>query len=192
MVEIGAGGGSIAAIDRLGRVQVGPQSAGSEPGPACYGRGGERATVTDADLVLDRLDPARFAGGSLALDSEGARAALRRDVAEPWRDGPAIALREAALAVSEVVDENMAAAARAHAAEWGKDLAGRTLIAFGGAAPIHAAPTSEQARACQSPRAAGGGRGLRHGLPRGAHLLRVWCAAATCAYRRSMRRWSTR
>ena len=144
MVEIGAGGGSIAAIDRLGRVQVGPQSAGSEPGPACYGRGGERATVTDADLVLDRLDPARFAGGSLALDSEGARAALRRDVAEPWRDGPAIALREAALAVSEVVDENMAAAARAHAAEWGKDLAGRTLIAFGGAAPIHAARLADK------------------------------------------------
>ena len=144
MVEIGAGGGSIAAVDRLGRVQVGPQSAGSEPGPACYGRGGERATVTDADLVLGRLDPARFAGGSLALDGEGARAALRRDVAEPWRDGPAIELREAALAVSEVVDENMAAAARAHAAEWGKDLAGRTLIAFGGAAPIHAARLADK------------------------------------------------
>lgn len=138
MVEIGAGGGSIAAVDRLGRVQVGPQSAGSEPGPACYGRGGEKATVTDADLVLDYLDPARFAGGSIALDGDGARAALQRDVAEPWQPGQTVNLTQAARVVSEVVDENMAAAARAHAAEWGKDLAGRTLIAFGGAAPIHA------------------------------------------------------
>ena len=152
MVEIGAGGGSIAGVDRLGRVQVGPESAGSTPGPACYGRGGERATVTDANLVQGRLYADRFAGGSIALDADAAGAALVRDVARllkrgasPSRTpaegslGEAGASRGAAAAVTEVVDENMAAAARAHAAEWGKDVTGRTIIAFGGAAPLHAA-----------------------------------------------------
>ncbi len=143
MVEIGAGGGSIAAVDRLGRIAVGPRSAGSEPGPACYGRGGKHATVTDADVTLERLDPARFAGGTLTLDTRAAGQALRRDVGEPWR-GPDCPVRDAAVAVSEIVDENMAAAARAHAAEWGKDIANRTLIAFGGAAPIHAARIAEK------------------------------------------------
>ena len=146
MVEIGTGGGSIASVDRLGRVQVGPRSAGSEPGPACYGRGGERATVTDADLVLERLDAARFAGGSIALDEAAARDALLRDVAAPWRGPENASAQEAARAVNEVVDENMAAAARAHAAEWGKELAGRTLIAFGGAAPLHAAHLADKLR----------------------------------------------
>ena len=143
MVEIGAGGGSLASVDRLGRIQVGPQSAGSEPGPACYGRGGRNATVTDADVVLDRLDPARFAGGTLHLDVDAARAVVEADVAQPWAsadDG----VSEAADAIAEVVDENMAAAARAHAAEWGKEIASRTLIAFGGAAPIHAANIAEK------------------------------------------------
>ena len=145
MVEIGAGGGSLASLDRLGRIHVGPQSAGSEPGPACYGRGGDRATVTDADVVLDRLDPSRFAGGSLRLDVDAARLALDRDVLQPWREtGGAETIEAAAGAVSEVVDENMAAAARAHAAEWGKDIRARTLIAFGGAAPIHAARIAEK------------------------------------------------
>ena len=138
MVEIGAGGGSIAGVDRLGRIQVGPESAGSTPGPACYGRGGERATVTDANLVLGRLHADRFAAGSITLDVDAARAALLGDVARPWRgergEAPA-----AAAAVAEVVDESMAAAVRAHAAEWGKDVTARTLIAFGGAAPLHAA-----------------------------------------------------
>ena len=143
MVEIGAGGGSIATVDRLGRIAVGPQSAGSEPGPACYGRGGERATVTDADVILGRLDPSRFAGGTMALDTGAAAQALHRDVGEPWR-GADCPVGDAADAVSEIVDENMAAAARAHAAEWGKDNAGRTLIAFGGAAPIHAARIAEK------------------------------------------------
>ena len=138
MVEIGAGGGSIAGVDRLGRVQVGPESAGSTPGPACYGRGGERATVTDANLLLGRLYADRFAGGSLGLDVDAAGAALLRDVAKPWR-GEGGDASEAAAAVTEVVDENMAAAARAHAAEWGQDVTGRTIIAFGGAAPLHAA-----------------------------------------------------
>ncbi len=141
MVEIGAGGGSLASVDRLGRIQVGPHSAGSEPGPACYGRGGSRATVTDADVVLDRLDPARFAGGTLHLDVDAARDAVQADVAEPWGSD---AVATAADAVSEVVDENMAAAARAHAAEWGKEIGSRTLIAFGGAAPIHAAKIADK------------------------------------------------
>lgn len=162
MVEIGAGGGSIASVDRLGRVQVGPQSAGSEPGPACYGRGGRKATVTDADLARGRLDPQRFAAGSIALDVEAAEQALERDVAEPWLRDTAVSVQEAAAAVGEVVDENMAAAARAHAAEWGKEMAGRTLIAFGGAAPIHAAALARKLRlnAVLVPSAAGVGSAL--------------------------------
>ena len=143
MVEIGAGGGSIASVDRVGRLQVGPQSAGSSPGPACYGRGGERATVTDADLLQGRLDAVRFAGGAITLDEEAATTAVERDVVSPWQGGQ-LSVADAASAVGEVVDENMAAAARAHAAEWGKDMAGRTLIAFGGAAPIHAARIAEK------------------------------------------------
>ena len=144
MVEIGAGGGSLASVDRLGRIQVGPQSAGSEPGPACYGRGGSHATVTDADVVLDRLDPARFAGGSMHLDVDAARAVVAADVAEPWGQDGAAGVDSAADAIGEVVDENMAAAARAHAAEWGKEIGSRTLIAFGGAAPVHAANIADK------------------------------------------------
>ena len=143
MVEIGAGGGSLASVDRLGRIQVGPQSAGSEPGPACYGRGGRHATVTDADVVLDRLDPRRFAGGTLHLDVRAARAVVEADVAQPWGRAEG-SVGEAAEGITEVVDENMAAAARAHAAEWGKEIASRTLIAFGGAAPLHAANIAEK------------------------------------------------
>jgi N-methylhydantoinase A len=140
MVEIGAGGGSIAGIDALGRVQVGPESAGAEPGPACYGRGGERPTVTDADLALGRIDPARFSGGRVRLDPPAAFAALKRDV------GIGMKLDEtlAAFAVAEVVDTNMANAARIHAIESGKELESRTLIAFGGAAPLHAARVAEK------------------------------------------------
>ena len=144
MVEIGAGGGSLASVDRLGRIQVGPQSAGSEPGPACYGRGGMRATVTDADVVLDRLDPSRFAGGSMHLDVDAARGVVESDVAQPWGQDGDDGVDSAADAISEVVDENMAAAARAHAAEWGKEIGSRTLIAFGGAAPIHAANIADK------------------------------------------------
>ncbi|MFT5448934.1 MAG: N-methylhydantoinase A [Gammaproteobacteria bacterium] len=140
MVEIGAGGGSIASVDALGRIQVGPQSAGSEPGPACYGRGGEGATVTDADVVLGRIGAADFAGGKMALDDAAASRVLARAVGEPLNlEGPL-----AALGLSEVVDENMANAARVHAIERGKDLAGRTLIAFGGAAPVHAARIAQK------------------------------------------------
>ena len=140
MVEIGAGGGSIAAVDEMGRLNVGPASAGADPGPACYGRGGERPTVTDADVVLGRIDPEEFAGGSIGLDSMRAGASLRDDVGEP------LELTEplAALSVSEMVDENMANAARVHAVEWGKEISDRTMIAFGGAAPLHAARLAQK------------------------------------------------
>ena len=140
MVEIGAGGGSIATVDALQRVTVGPESAGSEPGPACYDRGGTAPTVTDADLALGRIDVERFAGGSVPLAPDRARTALVEDVGAPLNMGEALA----AFAVSEVVDENMANAARVHAIEWGKTVAGRAMIAFGGAAPLHAARLAEK------------------------------------------------
>ena len=140
MVEIGAGGGSLAHIDALGRIAVGPESAGAEPGPASYGRGGEAPAVTDADVALGRIDPNAFAGGRLTLDAGLADAALERDV------GAALSLEPqmAALGVSEMVDENMASAARVHAIEIGASLAERTMIAFGGAAPLHAARLAEK------------------------------------------------
>lgn len=134
MVEIGAGGSSIARRDRLGRIQVGPRSAGSEPGPVAYGRGGTEPTVTDADLVLGRIMPDRFAGGDIALDVDGAHAAVRTAIAEPAGWTPEVA----AVGVSEIVDENMANAGRVHAIEQGVDVTGATMIAFGGAAPLHA------------------------------------------------------
>ena len=140
MVEIGAGGGSIARVDRLKRITVGPDSAGADPGPACYGRGGTGPTVTDADLLLGRIDPTGFSGGRMALDRDAAEAAIRHEVAEPL----ALATELAALGVSEIVDENMANAARVHAIESGKDARGRTLVAFGGAAPLHAARMAEK------------------------------------------------
>jgi N-methylhydantoinase A len=140
MVEIGAGGGSIARVDRLKRITVGPDSAGADPGPACYGRGGELPTVTDADLLLGRIDPAGFSGGRMALDRAAAERAVQREVADPLD----LALPLAAFGVSEIVDENMANAARVHAIESGKDARGRTLIAFGGAAPLHAARLADK------------------------------------------------
>ncbi len=140
MVEIGAGGGSIAALDSLGRIAVGPQSAGSEPGPVSYGRGGTAPTVTDADLVLGRIDPVTFSGGKMQLDG----AAARRAIAERIGGKLNLAAEHAALGISEMVDENMANAARVHAIESGKDVRPRTLIAFGGAAPLHAARVAEK------------------------------------------------
>ena len=140
MVEIGAGGGSIAYVDDLQRINVGPESAGAEPGPACYGRGGARPAVTDADVVLGRLDPAYFAGGTIPLEPDRAAAAIDRAIGAPL----GLARLEAALGISEIVEENMANAARAHAVERGKDLQARTLIAFGGAAPLHAARLAEK------------------------------------------------
>jgi N-methylhydantoinase A len=140
MVEIGAGGGSIARVDALQRIQVGPESAGSEPGPACYGRGGEQPAVTDADVTLGRVYPPLFAAGALPLDAGAAATALNREVAGPL----SLSTEAAAFGVSEVVDENMGAAARAHAAEFGLDLGSRDMIAFGGAAPLHAARLGEK------------------------------------------------
>lgn len=140
MVEIGAGGGSIAHVDKLARIQIGPESAGSEPGPACYGSGGIEPTVTDADCVLGRLDASNFAGGQLHLDAPAAAQAIRSKVGDPLD----LSLEDTALGISEIVDENMTAAAQSHATEWGKSVHNRTLIAFGGAAPLHAARMLEK------------------------------------------------
>ncbi len=140
MVEIGAGGGSIARVDRLRRITVGPDSAGADPGPACYGNGGAAPSVTDADLLLGRIDPAGFSGGRMRLDFAAAEAAVQHQVATPLD----LALPLAAFGVSEIVDENMANAARVHAIESGKDARGRTLVAFGGAAPLHAARLADK------------------------------------------------
>ena len=134
MIEIGAGGGSIAGVDVLGQIRVGPLSAGSEPGPASYGLGGIRPTVTDANLVLGRLSADTFGAPGIDLSDDAARGALDSDVA----DLLGLDTDEAAAGVAEVVDENMANAARVHAVENGKDVARYTMIAFGGGAPLHA------------------------------------------------------
>ena len=140
MVEIGAGGGSLAYVDTMQQIRVGPESAGSEPGPASYGRGGTRPAVTDADLILGKLDPASFAGGHLALEPEKAAQALNLAIGRPLD----MSTIEAAWGLAEVVDENMANAARVHAVENGEDLSQYTMIAFGGAAPLHAARLCEK------------------------------------------------
>ncbi len=140
MVEIGAGGGSLARIDVMQQIRVGPESSGSEPGPACYRRGGTRPAVTDADLTLGRLDPNTFAGGSITLDPTLSDAALIEHVGIPL----SMDALGAAFGVSEVVDENMANAARVHAVENGEDPADYTMIAFGGAAPLHAGRLCEK------------------------------------------------
>jgi N-methylhydantoinase A len=140
MVEIGAGGGSIAQVDTLGRIAVGPRSAGADPGPACYGRGGAEPTVTDANLALGRYDPTHFAGGTMRLDTKAARDALAAAVGGRLGLGTEMA----ALGVIEIVDENMANAARVHAIESGKTHQGRTLIAFGGGGPVHACRVAEK------------------------------------------------
>jgi N-methylhydantoinase A len=134
LIEIGAGGGSIARIDRLGLLKVGPESAGADPGPACYGLGGTEPTVTDADLVLGYLDPSFFLGGRMRLDVNAARRAIEERVAQPL----GLTLTDAAWGIHRVVNENMAAAARIHGIERGKDLRAYPLFAFGGAGPVHA------------------------------------------------------
>jgi N-methylhydantoinase A len=133
MIEIGAGGGSIARIDSLGLLKVGPESAGAEPGPVCYGRGGTEPTVTDADLVLGYLDPNYFLGGRLTLDLAAARQAIKEKVAD--RSG--ISIEEAAWGIHQIVNEGMANAARIHTLERGKDPRRFPLFAFGGAGPVH-------------------------------------------------------
>jgi N-methylhydantoinase A len=134
LMEIGAGGGSIARMSKMGLLQVGPQSAGADPGPACYGRGGREPTVTDADLMLGYLDPGYFLGGSMPLDKSAAEAAIRARVAEPLGVAPL----EAAFGIHDLINETMAAAAKTHIAEKGGNPKLITIAAFGGAGPVHA------------------------------------------------------
>jgi N-methylhydantoinase A len=140
MVEIGAGGGSIARVDKLNRITVGPDSAGSTPGPVCYGRGGIEPAVTDANLALGKIDPTYFAGGKIKLDEAGAKTALQKAIGTP------LGLKDfwSAAGVTEIVEENMANAARVHAIERGRDIAACTMIAFGGGAPLHACRLAEK------------------------------------------------
>src|SRR5262245_10980197 len=134
LIEIGAGGGSMARLDRMNLLKVGPDSAGADPGPACYALGGREPTVTDADLVLGYLDPDFFLGGRMRLDVEAARRAITYTVGKPM----GFDLARAAWSIHRVVNENMAAAARIHGIERGKDLRAYPLFAFGGAGPVHA------------------------------------------------------
>ena len=132
LIEIGAGGGSIAHVDGMGLLKVGPRSAGSEPGPVCYGRGGTEPTVTDADLLLGYLNPGYFAGGSMRIDRDAASKA-----AEPLARALGLSVSEVAWGIHDVVNENMVSAARVHIAEQGHDVRQFTLLATGGAGPVH-------------------------------------------------------
>jgi N-methylhydantoinase A len=134
MIEIGAGGGSIACVDAMGLLRVGPESAGAAPGPACYGLGGNRPTVTDADLYLGYLDADSFMGGAMRLDKEAATAAIEREVAKPL----GLTTARAAWGIHEIVNDNMARAAKIHCLERGADPRDYTLVAYGGAGPVHA------------------------------------------------------
>src|SRR5438270_5363186 len=133
MIEIGAGGGSIARLEPMGLLKVGPDSAGAEPGPVCYGLGGTEPTVTDADLVLGYLDPDYFLGGKLRIDLEAAERAIKERIADP----SGLSLEEAAWGIHQIVNESMANAARVHTLERGKDPHRFPVFAFGGAGPVH-------------------------------------------------------
>ncbi len=145
MIEIGAGGGSIAHINHLGLLTVGPESAASQPGPACYNRGGELPTVTDADLVLGFLNEGYFLGGTMQLSREKARAAIGKHIATPL----GISIEEAAWGIHRLVNENMANAARVHIIEKGLDPRLFSMMAFGGAGPVHAFHVARQLNAPQ-------------------------------------------
>ena len=134
LIEIGAGGGSIARLDDLGLLKVGPDSSGANPGPACYSQGGTLPTVTDANLVLGYLNPNYFLGGDMALDENASRRAINEHCAVPLK----VTLEEAAAGICDLVSENMADAARVHIAEQGEDPRRFSLMAFGGAGPLHA------------------------------------------------------
>ena len=134
MIEIGAGGGSIARLDPLGLIQVGPDSASSDPGPVCYGKGGTEPTVTDADLVLGYLDSESFLGGAMSLDRAAARSAIKTSLADPL----GISAEEAAWGIHETVTGNMAQAAAVHAIEKGLNISRFSLVPIGGAGPVHA------------------------------------------------------
>jgi N-methylhydantoinase A len=133
LIEIGAGGGSVARVDRMGLLKVGPDSAGADPGPACYNLGGRQPTVTDADLLLGYLDAEFFLGGRMPLARDAAERAVEEHVARPL----GLDVTAAAWGIHRLVNENMAAAARIHGIERGRDLRGYTLFAFGGAGPVH-------------------------------------------------------
>jgi N-methylhydantoinase A len=138
LVEIGAGGGSLARVDELGLLKVGPESSGADPGPASYGRGGTKPAVTDADVLLGYLDPDYFLGGDMALDRGAAESAVT-SVA----DGLGLTAIETAAGIHDVVNQNMAAASRMHGVEQGVDLRGVSVIAFGGAGPVHACAVAD-------------------------------------------------
>ncbi len=140
MIEIGAGGGSIARIDQRGLLQVGPDSASAHPGPACYGQGGDMATVTDCDLILGYLDETSFLGGDMKLDRQASELAIKNRLADPL----GISLEEAAWGVHETVTANMAQAATIHAIERGLDVSQFTMIPIGGAGPVHACSMAEK------------------------------------------------
>ena len=140
MVEIGAGGGSIARVNKLEQIITGPDSAGSLPGPACYSNGGTLPTITDADLVIGKINPENFAGGKIKLSKDLATNAITKNVGQIVN----LDTDTAALAISEIVDETMSNAARVHTVEQGHETSNRTLIAFGGAAPLHVARVAEK------------------------------------------------
>ena len=142
MVEIGAGGGSIARVNKLEQIITGPDSAGSFPGPACYSNGGSMPTITDADLVIGKINPDNFAGGKIKLSKQLADKAITENILKFVN----IDTNIAALAISEIVDETMSNAARIHTVEQGHETSNRTLIAFGGAAPLHIARVAEKLR----------------------------------------------
>ena len=160
MIEIGAGGGSIAHVDMLGRINVGPESAGSSPGPACYALGGTRPTVTDADLLLGKLDPDAFAGGRMTLDAARARQAVDENVSGRMSVDPVTG----AAGIIEIVDENMANATRVHATDNGDDIENRVLIATGGAAPLHAGRIAQKLGLTTFVIPKGAGVGSAHGF----------------------------
>ena len=134
MIEIGAGGGSIAEVDERGLLRVGPRSAGADPGPACYGAGGQTATLTDANLILGYLDPEHFLGGAMALDVAAAERAIEETVAKPL----GLDLARAAWGIHEIINEDVARAFRIHASERGFDYRQSSMVAFGGSGPLHA------------------------------------------------------
>ncbi len=134
LMEIGAGGGSLARVSRMGTLQVGPESAGADPGPICYGRGGTRPAVTDADLLLGYLDPDYFLGGEMALDAAAAREGIEAEIAGPL----GVTFEQAIWGIHDLINETMAAAARTHIAEKGGNPGLLTVAAFGGAGPVHA------------------------------------------------------
>ena len=142
MIEIGSGGGSLARVDERGLIRVGPNSAGADPGPACYAKGGTRATLTDADVVLGYLDPEFFLGGEMRLDVNAARAAIEEHVARPAGLDPI----RAAWGVHEIANEDVARAFRIHASERGFDYRRSSMVAFGGSGPVHALAIARKLR----------------------------------------------